>query len=703
MNLFDYLLSTQPSTFFVKYFFFLGCVFSLSATAQTKVACIGNSVTYGYLVEHREQNAYPVQLQKRLGDGFQVENFGHSGATLLQKGHNPYVKTQEYADLLKFAPDIAFIHLGLNDTDPRNWPYFRDEFVHDYGQLIDTLRFLNPKVKITVCLMSPVFSGHPRFLSGTREWYAQEQTVIAKIAKAYHTELLDLNAVLYPFPNNYVNDFLHPNADGAKRIADAVYQKLTGNYGGLQLPKNLASHMVLQRNAPIPFRGVANADEQVKITWNGKTQYTTANSDGKWEVIFPALPAGGPYQLIVNTATQKVVLDDILMGDVWLCAGQSNMDFPFSNSKTFAQDKTHLPKQIRILHWDQIAKTNDVVWDSTVLKKLNTLEFFTGSWQNLDAENAPNFSAVAYYFGQKIQAETHVPIGLIQVSVGGSPIVSWVDRHTLEYEDALNSMMNNWLSSDFIMPWVRQRAKKNIELNPQVLQRHPYQPAYNFEAGMMQLYRAPLKGVLWYQGESDEHNVELYARNFNLLVKSWRNYWQQPHLPFYVVQLPSIQRNTWPSFRNMQRLLPAHHQQVFLTVNYDLGDTTNVHPTDKKPVGERLADAALAQTYHLKKGNYLSPIAPQVVSKQQGLVVIAFDHCKQLKTNHGKAVQGFELFTNKGARISATKVEIKFNKAYVYYPSTVQIDRVVYAWQPFTTANLQNELGFLVSTFELNL
>ncbi len=138
---------------------------------QIKVACVGNSVTYGYLLENRERDCYPAQLARLLGEGYDVRNFGKSGATLLNKGHRPYRQQQEFRDAVAFAADIVVIHLGLNDTDPRNWPNYRDEFVRDYLQLIDTFRVANPDCRIWICRMTPITNMHSRFKSGTRDWY----------------------------------------------------------------------------------------------------------------------------------------------------------------------------------------------------------------------------------------------------------------------------------------------------------------------------------------------------------------------------------------------------------------------------------------------------------------------------------------------------------------------------------------------------
>jgi sialate O-acetylesterase len=142
---------------------------TISAQEKIKVACIGNSVTYGYGHEKPSVTSYPSQLAAMLGDGYEVGNFGKSGATLLRKGHRPYNEQEEFQKALDFAPDIAIIHLGLNDTDPRNWKYYKREFISDYIALIEAIENVNPNVDIFICRMTPIFHWHHRFQKGTRD------------------------------------------------------------------------------------------------------------------------------------------------------------------------------------------------------------------------------------------------------------------------------------------------------------------------------------------------------------------------------------------------------------------------------------------------------------------------------------------------------------------------------------------------------
>jgi sialate O-acetylesterase len=676
--------------------------FSFNSYTQNKiikVACIGNSVTYGYGLKDPSTQSYPVQLQNMLSNKYEVKNFGHNGATLLRNGHNPYYKTKEFSAAINFIPDIAIIHLGLNDTDPRDWNNYSGDFKCDYAWLLDTFRKVNPNIKVYICLMTPIFNDHPRFRSGTRDWYWQIQNLIPEIAKVNHAGLIDLHTPFYFHPNLFP-DALHPDKEGAIILAKTVYSAITGDYGGLQMPGVFANDMVLQRNKPIPIFGTADANEEITIIFNHQAKKTKAAANGKWKIIFNALPAGGPYDLIVKSNDKKIEFANILTGDVWLCSGQSNMLFRLNQAYEGKQAIENLGnKNLRLFQLNAIEETNDVAWDSSVLDETNKLQYFTGNWKQCSPETAATFSAIGYFFGERIQHEENVPIGLIEVAVGGAPIVSFLDRHTMEFDNYLVDELYNWKKSDFIMPWVRERATKNLELSKDPRQRHPYEPCFNFEAGIYQFINTPIKGILWYQGASDTHNVDLYAYNFKHLILSWRNLWKE-NLPFYFVQLSSIDRSSWSYFRDMQRKMQLEIPNTFMAVSSDLGDSLNVHPTHKQPVGERLALLALKNSY--QKNIIANGPAVTKIFQSGKEIVVDFKNAKELKTRNSKPLIGFEVVNEKG-EIFSPKAEIKNNKVILYLDKNEKIDKVLYAFKPFTRANLENESGLPAGTFSLDL
>ena len=668
-----------------------------------RVACIGNSVTYGYGHQSPQETSYPTQLGEMLGEGYEVRNFGHSGATLLFRGHRPYIQQQAWHDALAFAPDKAIIHLGLNDTDPRNWPNYRDEFIPNYLAVIDSLRQANPKVEVWVCRMTPIFHGHRRFKSGTRDWHAQIQQAIEEVALLADVHLIDLHEPLYHRPDLFA-DALHPDAEGAQILAKTVYAAMTGDYGGLSLPAIYTSHMVIQRDKPFVLRGKANAGSKITAQLGKEKQRTKAAEDGTWQVSFKPREADGtPLTLTVSDKTTTLTLTDLLVGEVWLCSGQSNMAFMLRQAIDAQENISEalIRKDLRIYDMRPRVYTDAVMWDSTSLEALNRLDYYVPTeWAALTPDNAPHFSAIAYHFGALLADSLGVPVGLICNAVGGAPIESFIDRHTLEYHPELVDILTDWRRNDRIQDWVRGRGSYNIQLSKNTLQRHPYEPCYLYEAGIAPLAGFPLRGVIWYQGESNAHNVELFETEFPALVSSWRKAWNDEAMPFHFVQLSSINRPSWPHFRDTQRRLAEAIPHCEMAVSSDKGDSLDVHPRDKRPIGERLGRIALHHDYGYKKMVHSGPSVRKVQAKGKSLV-LTFDYAEGLTTSDGDAPRTFEVAGEHGLYYPADEVEIKGKAIILKSRQVKRPTRARYGWQPYTRANLVNSDGLPASTFEV--
>lgn len=661
-----------------------------------KVACVGNSITYGYGIENREQNSYPSVLQRLLGKGYKVENFGHSGATLLSKGHRPYIQQEEYKKALAFAGDIVVIHLGINDTDPRNWPNHRNDFVKDYLTLISSFKKANPKARIVIARMSPLSHRHPRFESGTRDWHAEIQQAIALVAQQTNAQLIDFHEPLYHFPQ-MLPDAVHPNAQGAAILAQVVYGAITGDYGGLQLPEIYSDNMVLQHGQSLPLYGIANASTKITVTIGNQQLNTSADSNGKWQVTLAPLAAKETYTLQISAGKEKRIFKNVVAGEVWLCSGQSNMEFEMFQASTGERDIPQAENpNIRLFDMEAHWRTDNAnAWELSALDSINQLQYYKpAQWEVCSPKTVRAFSAVAYYFGRRLQKELNMPIGLICNAVGGSPTEAWIDRRTLEYE--FPRILNNWRENDFIMDWVRQRAGENIAKATDKLQRHPYEPAYLFEAGILPLAKYPIKGVIWYQGESNAHNKDAHSKLFPLLVKSWRNEFGYSHLPFYYVQLSSINRPSWGWFRESQRRLMKVVPHSGMAVSYDYGHPTDVHPKNKQPIGERLAQWALGDTY----GKKVLPSGPLFRSATFNgrAATVAFDYAQGMHSADGKTLRGFELSNGNGIFYPATAEvvgeEVKVTSEEVSNPKAVR-----YGFSPVTDGNLVNKANLPASTF----
>lgn len=678
------------------FLFYLSAIY---AGQKIKVSCIGNSVTYGYLLPEREVNAYPAQLQRLLGEKYAVANFGKSGATLLRKGHRPYTEQEEYRQALEYAGDMVVIHLGLNDTDPRNWPNYRDDFIRDYTDLIASFRKVNPRCKIWICRLSPIGNRHPRFRSGTRDWYTDIQQKIEKIAADNKVGLIDLQAPLYHRPD-LLPDALHPVTEGAAILAKTVYSALTGDYSGLHMPDIYTDNMVLQRDRPLLISGSADAGQKVSVSIAGQKQSTQTTSDGKWNITLKPLPAGGPYTLKINTDNRTLVYHNVLIGEVWLCSGQSNMAFMLKQAATASEDLRQANNpHIRLFNMRPRWETYAMEWESSVLDSLNRLEYYTiQGWTICNARTLPDFSAVAYHFGKMLADSLNVPVGLICNAVGGSPCESWISRHTLEFD--FPDILCDWKNNDMIQDWVRERASLNIKKAGNPFQRHPYEPCYLFESGIFPLMQYPIQGVIWYQGESNAHNTELHEILFPMLVNDWRNYWQQPEMPFYYVQLSSLNRPSWPWFRDSQRRILKAIPHSGMAVSSDLGDSLDVHPRHKKEIGERLARQALCHTYH----RAILPSGPlfRKIKTEGKQAILEFDYAEDLKTADGQALRTFETAGDNGIFYPATAI-IKGNRIIVESEKVSRPHAVRYGWQPFTRGNLVNKDNLPASTFRTDL
>jgi len=483
-------------------------------------------------------------------------------------------------------------------------------------------------------------------------------------------------------------------------------------------------HAVLAKSEKTPVFGKADAGEAVTVSIAGQKGNAIAGADGKWRVNLDLSKVGeGPFELLIQ-GKNAITVKDVLVGEVWLCSGQSNMEFKLKNADPSKPPREgrlsqaestleilpltgELEGVLRLYNFTRICPMSDIEFDSLTLSRISELGYLKpDKWKDCTQETAADFSAVAYFFGRMLQDSLQVPIGLICNAVGGANIESWIDRRTLEFE--FPNILNDWLHNDFIMGWCRERAAKNIALaqkNGNNLQRHPYQPCYLYEAGIEPLDRFPIRGVIWYQGESNAHNKDAHAKLFPLLVDSWRRNWKQPEMPFLFVQLSSLNRPSWPWFRDSQRLLAQQIPYTGMAVTTDVGDSLDVHPRQKQPVGERLARLALANVY---KSPYFvkHPSAAQgpvfVEAKSMGPhgATLCFEYttARGLTTSDGKAPCTFELADEFGI-FHPAKATIKGTNVIVTSKEVKRPTAVRYGWQPFTRANLVNAYGLPASTF----
>lgn len=675
----------------------LTLLISMMAHSQKiKVACVGNSVTYGAGIEDRDINSYPAQLQDLLGNGYEVENFGYSGATMLKNGHKPYWTKNEFKESQDFAPNIVIIHLGLNDQGNNNWPQHKNEFEADYLDMIEVYKNLSSKPKVIICKMTPTFSGHHWFEEGMRENFQEIQTKIENIAKTADVQLINLHEPLYRYPE-YFPDNLHPTKEGAGVIAQKVYGAITGDFGGLKLPKYYGENMVLQRDKPIVISGIANTNDTISVFLDQHSSTTVVGSTGQWQITIPAMKGGGPYTLeIQSNLSKNIKLNNVYIGEVWLASGQSNMDFKV-NQMQAAQTvlKDSLNPNVFVLSMDPKVLGGHV-FTKADLALCNTSDYFQYSgWSNTPDTVLNNFSAVAYAYAYQLQKELDIPVGVICNAVGGSPIQSWIGRARMEQTHETISLLNDRWLNPLAGDWNSQRKAENFGNSKNLNARHPYDPTFLFDTGIFPLKHLNFKGVIWYQGESNAEHETLYERLFTMLVTDWRLYFNKPEMPFYYVQLSSIERPNWGAFRDTQRKL-LHIKHTGMAVSSDVGHKTDVHPKEKWVVGNRLAKVALAKTYH-KKMVYSGPLL-DYVNVVDNKLHVHFKHGEGLKTSDATAVKDLEVAGANGVFVKANST-IK-NNVLVVWSAKIEAPRFVrYGYSSFTRGNLVNASNLPASTF----
>jgi sialate O-acetylesterase len=482
----------------------------------------------------------------------------------------------------------------------------------------------------------------------------------------------------------------------------------------LLLPRVFAHHMVLQAQAPLPVWGAANPGVPVTVSLGNDQRTSVADAHGQWRVTLPPREASlQPSTLRVRSPQDELVLRDVLVGEVWLCAGQSNMEWPLKQASDGAREvKAAEHPEIRLLNLVGAARGGAGAYSSEELDRLAPAKFCEGSWTTCAPASVGDFSAVGYFFGRRLHLELGVPIGLISPAIGGTPTEAWIARAALAADAELAPLVRgNWLENLHLEAWCQQRATDNLrrateageeipgdDLGPH----HSFKPGFMWEAAVQPLVPFAIRGVLWYQGESNAEShwrAVQHGRLFELLVRDWRQQWGQGDFPFLYVQLPAMGRPNWPVFREGQRRMLQELPRLGMAVTIDVGHPTNVHPVRKRPVGERLARWALAGTY----GRDTVTSGPLFRSHKSegGQVLVEFDYAQGgLATRDGGPVVGFEVAGQDG-RFHPARADLRGASVVVSAPQVSDMVHVRYGWVPYPDPplNLVNREGLPASPF----
>lgn len=443
-----------------------------------------------------------------------------------------------------------------------------------------------------------------------------------------------------------------------------VYKAVLSN---VSLPNFFSDNMVLQRNSTVKFWGWANPNEEIKIkpSWNNEAYTTKATNQATWSINIPTPKEGGPYAVSIK-GYNEITLKNILIGEVWLCSGQSNMEMSVAwgikNGEEEAQKANH--PTIRFFTVPKLTASSP---------QIN----LPGKWEECSPKTMRNFSAVAYFFATRLQEELkNVPIGLINSSWGGSPAEVWIDEETIKNNATLND------------------AAKKISEN----EWSPTKPAQTFNAMIHPLIGFQMAGVLWYQGESNVGST-VYDQTLSSLISSWRKAWKSD-FPFYYVQIAPYddgnEHFASVELRNAQRKVLHQTKNTGMVVISDVGDTKDIHPKDKKSVGIRLANLALSYNYKTNSNLANGPLFKEL-KIEKNKIFITFDFAEGLHFKHKNNNQ-FEIAAADGI-FHIAKASIKNNQIVVHSDQVKQPVKVRFAWQNQAESEMFNQANLPASSF----
>jgi len=428
----------------------------------------------------------------------------------------------------------------------------------------------------------------------------------------------------------------------------------------VKLPAIISSNMVLQRGIALPVWGWAEPGEMVAVTCAGQSVATKAGKDGRWQVALKELQPGPPRQMVVTGSSgSKITLKNILVGEVWVCSGQSNMEWPLARTRN-AKEEIAAAKypNIRLFHVGR-ARAEEPQSDCK------------GQWKPCAPEATAGFSAVGYLFGRHLHKELQVPVGLIESAWGGTPAEFWTSRKVLESEPALKSLV----------------ARGSVLYNGMIAPLIPY----------------AIRGAIWYQGESNVARAYQYRTLFPAMIRNWRSDWGQGDFPFGFVQLapfrygrqdPACCAELWEAQLLTLRSVP----NTGMAVTTDISNVRNIHPANKQDVGKRLGLWAMATVYGKKDLVYSGPIYKSM--KVEGEKIrVEFDHVGGgLASRDDKPLSHFTI-AGEDRKFVPAAAEIDGETIVVHSDQVSKPVAVRFAWIDTAEPNLMNKEGLPASPF----
>ena len=441
----------------------------------------------------------------------------------------------------------------------------------------------------------------------------------------------------------------------------------SNNYANINLPSFFSDNMVLQRNSEVTIWGWANPGEEIKVSagWTKEEFKTKGDNHAFWKIKLNTPQAGGPFTINIK-GYNEFTIKNVMLGEVWLCSGQSNMAWSANAGIDNAAE--------------EIAKANypDIRFFSVPLLADSTPQMnIPGNWQSCTPETMKYFSAIGYFFAQRLKEDLkNVPIGIINSSWGGTPAEIWIPEGIISNNKTFSDAASKLQPSEW----------------------GPVEPGYAYNAMIHPFAGLKISGFLWYQGESNVGS-EVYDQTLSALIKSWREQWKE-NLPFYYVQIaPYNYGSEYPSgviIRDAQRKVLKEVDNTALVVISDVSPTDDIHPRNKKPVGVRLAEIALQSHYKVLNKQVKSPFYKGITVQKNKLTVI-FDNAEGLHFTTKKTTQ-FEI-AGADKIFHPAEAKIKNNTVIVHSKKVESPIYVRYGWSNTAQPNLFNKAGLPASSF----
>lgn len=660
-------------------------IMTLSSGAKTVkcVACMGNSITKGSWLIYPTRDSYPAVLGRMLGTTYKVNNWGVSGACVSQDAKNVYMKSSTYTQAVASNPDIVTIMLGTDDSRQVNQGKLV-AFGYGLEKLVKSIQALPSHPK--VYLITPPKTWSNAWGNDNSTLESRVLPKIKDVAKTLKVGLIDVNTATVN-DKSYYPDGVHPDANGAGHIAEIICKSITGKKvkyeRPLSVPTLFTNHAVLQQKTNIAIWGwgAAGKTVTVKPSW-GKVISVKADKDGNWKLYVTTLPASyTKYSMTISQNGQKIELKDLLFGEVWLAAGQSNMQMELGGyyhtavqggPEAIANSANDGLRVYRVPHSSSQRPQEDVP---------------IKGWEVASPGSTVHFSATGYFFARQLQKVLNIPVGVIESAFGGASIVSFMSPDAIsKYTDVKEKEYK-----DMIIP----KYWENYDW-PQ------HTPTVVYNAMIKPIVAYNIKGAIWYQGEDDRHFPQLYKKMFHTFMDDYHAKWQCGNWPIYYAQIApyGYNDNSAANMREAQEQLESDKDSMLMICLMDNGLEHNIHPSDKPTVGFRFAQRVLDKTYHIEGINSEYPhFKSMEVRAKDGKVVLHFTGMDDGVAKKPYAFTGFQLAGKDKIFYNVNDVVEDGSTLVITPPAGMKPVAVRYCFKDYELGKVYNMRGLPLSSF----